>query len=504
MASHTGHLPVLQQLETSTRARSADPAVEDAEVLLTYSEFWDAVGRLRNALRLGTGRVGICADRSVLSVAAYWAGLSSGRTVVPMTPEWPLARIASLADAARVVEVMVDGRGEQKLADWARRHRVRLIKVTPDSLLDGPAAEPCLAGEDEDAYILFTSGSTGTPKGVCITHGALNSYVSNARMITGIGAGARATHNFEITFDPSVYDMVVVLCSGATLCVPNRTERLLPVKYVRDRRITHWYSVPSVIDTARRTRTLQADHMPELCLSSFIGEPLRLRDAEDWKRAAPSTDIINFYGPTEVTVSSHHYLLPSQVSDWPRTGNVSVPIGYPHPSFEQAIVPSVEGELLLRGPQRLRTYLNTQDNVERFSSHDGRTTSDTNAISWYRTGDLVRDTADGLLHLGRMDRQVKVNGYRLELAEVERAVETASGVRRAVVVLSHAGRLTCFYTSDDPRDVADLDAHMRAVVPTYMLPRTYHRLSSFPLSDRGKVDLRVLQQRADGQSASTA
>jgi acyl-CoA synthetase (AMP-forming)/AMP-acid ligase II len=262
-------------------------------------------------------------------------------------------------------------------------------------------------------------------------------------------------------------------------------------------------------------RGLKPGCMPAMRKSAFIGEPLTLQQARAWQAAAPNGVVVNIYGPTELTVSCTEYTLPADVADWPHPANGTVPIGTTYPDMEYVVLgddgrPAAEGELCFRGSQRFDGYLDPANNVGRFLRFDGQvavvydgSTSLTDEV-WYRTGDRVRHLGDQLVHLGRLDHQVKVRGYRVELGEIEAALRDQPGVRDAVVLPMPSAdgdvELEAVCTGEVLNIKERLDA-LRSRIPSYMVPRAVTFVDELPLNQNGKIDRKVLlaqltQQRA--------
>jgi non-ribosomal peptide synthetase component F len=336
------------------------------------------------------------------------------------------------------------------------------------------------------------------------------------RARSGLGPGCRLTHNFELTFDPSVFDVLAGLTSGATLVVPDAREAANPVEYVNRRAITHWYSVPSMISVARQMRLLPPDAMPRLVRSCFIGEPLTLDQARAWASAAPNSLIENVYGPTELTVSCTEYVLPTDPAAWPAPANGIVPIGVAYPYLDWCLVDgatvvSDDGELCMRGSQRLTSYLDPRDNVGRFFGIDDGAARDYDGSSplvdawWYRTGDRVRVENGVLVHIGRLDRQVKIRGFRIELGEVEQHVRGLAGLldAAAVAVDARTGRMIVACYTGDELPPYELRARLSKTLPAYMIPERFVHLADLPRNDRGKTDYRRLERLVQPAPAPT-
>ncbi|MFF5019739.1 amino acid adenylation domain-containing protein [Streptomyces sp. NPDC001165] len=482
-------------------------ALEAPDATLSYAELDAAAGRLARRVleRLGhvPRRVGLLANRSAAACTGYLAVLRLGATVVPLHPEGPAARNALIVRQADVDLVLT--------SDTARQPDIGspLLSIHDTASTgradtgDGPAVR---AARPEDiAYILFTSGSTGTPKGVPVPHRAVSAFLGHVVAKYGTGPGARVAQTFDLTFDPSVFGLFAAWAGGGTAVIPDRADLMAPVRFVNRAAITHWISVPSVAALARRLRQLVPDAMPGLRWSLFCGEPLPTALAGAWARSAPGGSVENLYGPTELTITCLEHRLSG--TD-PKTANGTVPVGLPYPHLEHLVLdadgrPADEGELCLRGPQRFPGYLDPAVNSGRFLAFDPRTDTSTvltgpDAVPgpghWYRTGDRVVRQAGVLVHLGRLDNQVKVRGHRVELGELEVALLEEPGVLEAAAVpvedVSGTALRLC-YVGESCEPEALL-ARLRERLPPYMVPAELVRLAALPLNANGKVDRRAL------------
>ncbi len=494
------------------------PAIEVRGTTLSYAELLALVDRLACRLVKACGgraphAVGLLASRSLAAYAGYLAALRCGAVVVPLNPRFPAARNRNMCRLSEVDVVVVDDEGASQAA---------AVATTPVILPDGWHEDfsgltwdgPVPGDPDAIAYTLFTSGSTGEPKGVPIRHHNVAAYVAHCIDRYGAGPGARLSQAFELTFDPSVFDLFVAWGSGATLVVPQADEILNPARFVTRSRITHWYSVPSVVSIARRLRTLRPGGMPDLRVSLFAGEQLAVAQAAAWAAAAPDSVIENIYGPTELTVTCVGYRLPDDRQDWPATSNSTVPIGQVYPHLEAVLIDedgiaADDGELCVRGPQRFHGYLDPAHNAHRFITYDGVRARDHDgpptAECWYRTGDRVRREDGEMVHLGRLDDQIKISGYRVELGEIESALRRHPLVAEAVVVASTDRdgmvELRAVYTGAVVAEV-ELTA-MVAELPEYMRPRSYRHRDELPTNLNGKTDRRRLAAELDAPPVPT-
>jgi amino acid adenylation domain-containing protein len=485
--------------DSARRHRHAE-ALRVAGISLTYQQLRQASDKLASQLDsagLSGGRIGLLAARTPLAYLGYLAILRVGGTVVPLNPIFPPHRNAAIAERAGLRAVVLDPEHAPCLPPTG----IPLISFHDRT---GPVTSRPRA--DVPAYILFTSGSTGVPKGLPIRHANVAPYLAYNIDRYEVAPGSRLSQTFDLTFDPSVFDMFVTWGGGGTLVVPQRDELADPAAFANRHRLTHWFSVPSVVSLAARMRRLPAGCLSGLRWSLFAGEQLTLDQAAAWHRAAPGSVIENVYGPTELTVTCTGYRLPADPQDWPRTRNATVPIGLCYPHLQHVVLgsdglPAAEGELCVRGAQRFDGYLDHRDNTGRFLTYtpgSGRPAAVQDLPTppgpdhWYRTGDRVQAGDGGVLtHLGRLDSQVQVHGYRVELGEVEAVLRRHAGVQEAVVLFD-GNDLRVVYTGT-PAPADELAKWVAASLPAYMVPSRFTCVDLFPLNDNGKVDRRKLE-----------
>ncbi|PYC66957.1 D-alanine--poly(phosphoribitol) ligase [Micromonospora arborensis] len=455
----------------------------------------------RTALRWGAAVRATAPDRPIgvlasgtTSYLGILAGLYAGRTVVPLHAGFPPARTRAMLAAAGAGAIITDDRTAAQVRDLAGDVPVLLAGKNLDAAGHAPLADPAAPAGDA-AYLLFTSGSTGRPKGVPITHGSLAHYFALLDDRYDFDRHDVFSQTFDLNFDCAMFDLFCAWGAGAeVLRVPPQAYRDLPDFLARNG-VSVWFSTPSAIGLVRRLGGLAPSSLPSLRWSFFAGEALRTDDAQAWQLAAPQSAVENLYGPTEltVTVTAHRY--------GPESGRLGVngvvPIGALHHGHrmrltaEDGTEAAEEGELWVSGPQLTPGYLDPADGAGRFARHDG--------ILWYRTGDRVRRLADGeLLYLGRLDAQVQLQGWRVELTEIDHAVRGVPGVDDAVTVDATAGdahELVVFHTGD-PVSPAGLSRALRAVLPDRLIPRHYEHRTELPLNSNRKTDRLALRARA--------
>lgn len=470
-------------LQSASRYPSR-PALDLGDTVLTYDELLLRARRIAGLLRRGSPntaseRIGLCTGKSADAYAGYLGILLAGATVVPVSPDWPVTRIADILELAGCSRVLTDAAN-----DAMALGPIEIVQAAKAARV--PSYEEKHPALDSPAYILFTSGSTGRPKGVPIGDHQVAAYLSFAIDRYEVGPHSRVSQIFALTFDPSVHDMFTAWGAGAALVVPRGREAMLPARFVSQRSLTHWSSVPSIAGIARRFGRLQSGSITGLRCTVFMGDQLTLDLARDWKRASPGSRLHNAYGPTEATVTITSYELPAAITEWPRTSNGAVPIGRPNSGLD-AMLAGPDDELCVRGPQVFHGYLDPSDDQDRFL--DGK---------WYRTGDRVELTDGEFVHLGRLDRQVKRNGYRVELAEVESVVRAIAGIDEAVVTLVDDRLVAICVPAPGVAAVSEA-AVAKAVgehLPSYMVPDAVITVPGLPMSANAKVDYSGAQELA--------
>ncbi|MFE7778356.1 AMP-binding protein [Streptomyces sp. NPDC057445] len=478
---------------------------------VSYAELHELALNWAGALHAGPAgpprAVGVLTGKSVEGYAGILAALYAGATVVPLHAGFPLARTRRMLEMARVDAVIADEQGLVVLAEPALAG-TELPTLAPEVADDGAPTRIPTAGHRLDApvrvrdrdtaYVLFTSGSTGRPKGVPITHGMARHYFMLADRRYDFTSDDVFSQTFDLNFDCAMFDMFCAWGAGASVHpVPAQAYRDL-AGFFAERNMTVWFSAPSAITLARRMGGLAPGGMPTLRWSLFAGEALRASDVVDWHAAAGSSTVENIYGPTELTltITGHRW----SPEDSPGLCvNGLVPVGTVHEGHRHLLLTpdgdlsDHEGELCVTGPQMTPGYLDPADDAGRFLEHEGRT--------WYRTGDRVRRLGnDELIYLGRWDSQVQVNGWRVELAEIEFALAGCPEVRDAVAVartVDDGTELAVFYTGE-PVPAARLAKQLAEILPKGMMPRQYTHLTEFPLNSNRKIDrIRLAGEAAD-------
>jgi amino acid adenylation domain-containing protein len=456
--------------------------------------------------------VGLLLEKSIEAVVAIYGTLKAGAVYVPLDEKAPVLRLAYIArDAGMRCLVSSDAKADvcgELLAQGAPLEIVigaagddarGSVQWLPWSAVDtfAPAAPPVTSDPDALAYILYTSGSTGEPKGVMLSHANCLAFVDWAAREVGVTPEDRLSSHAPFHFDLSTFDLFAAAHGGAAVVLVPRELSIFPVmlaQFIAEQAITVWYSVPSVLTALVLRGELDTRPLPMLRAVIFAGEVFPVKYLARLMELVPRPRYLNFYGPTETNVCTWHEV--------PRGAppTVELPIGTPLPGVRATIelqdgtpAPHGElGELVIAGPAVMHGYWNDPERT-------ARTLRVENGVRSYRTGDLARAGTDGeLLFAGRRDSQIKTRGYRVELGEIETALNAIETVVEAAVIAipdeTITNRLKAFVVTATPISSAQLSRLCRERLPSHMIPDEIEFRSELPKSSTGKIDRRALPQ----------
>ncbi|MGC4896680.1 beta-ketoacyl synthase N-terminal-like domain-containing protein [Micromonospora sp. DT31] len=454
---------------------------------VTYAELAEAAGGhtavfVAAGLRPGD-RIALLTVHGAPTVAALLGVLAAGCAYVPLDPGFPVARLRHMVDAAGVTAVAYAPEHRDLASALAGgRALVPLDEIPPAPLRPVPVEADALA------YVLFTSGSTGVPKAVGQTHRNLAHVVDNQIAALAVGPADRLSLLASFSFDAAIPDLYPALLTGAAVIpVDLRRHGLAHAVEQLDR---HGATVLHCTPTVYRflLDTLGTRRLASVRTVLLGGEQSTWADAARGRhRFAADCVLVNGYGATEMTFAARHPLPLSEVDPDARG---PLPIGVAFPGYRLDLAPDT-GEIVVRSRHLAPGYLN-QDS-DRFGT-------DADGVPTYRTGDLGRLLPGGeMVCLGRLDRQVKVRGHRVELTEIEAVLAAQPGVA-GVRVIVRDGELLAYARPAAPRpdpaaprpDPAGLRAALAAALPDYAVPRAVLVVDEFPLTVTGKVDERAL------------
>lgn len=471
--------------------------IQESERQISYSEFAAIVRRMAHSFSEAADhpKVLIHLPQSAEAYAAMFATLMAGGFYACSNAEWPPERQARVAGLFRPDVIVTDNPKAAVALGCPQPHRI----ITCDALAAGELNTP--KPPHDLAYVMFTSGSTGMPKGVMIPRSGLAHYTAWALDAMAITPEDRWSQHPNIAFDLSVLDVYGALCGGASLHpLMGPMDRMFPATFIRNRGLTIWNSVPSVLDMIRSAQQMTADNLGSLRLLTFCGEPLYREQVQSIFAARPDVAVHNTYGPTEATVSCT--LLKLTPDNLEAASSQCLAFGEAIPGmglhFINDGIDDDEGEIVLTGPQLARGYWEAPDlTATAFQEIEIAGTR----RRCYRTGDWGRRANGHQFFIQRIDHQIKIRGYRVELGEIDKAAREL-GARAACTVFA-GNALHCFMEAADKLDVNAVRAGMARILPEYAVPSAFYQLDALPRNANEKIDAGTLAKRViDGKNDS--
>lgn len=399
---------------------------------ITYAQLADKVLRMANMLTIhGISEneyIAVSIPKGPWQIISVLAVLSVGCTYVPIDIEWPEERKKKICKKANIKNCIT-------ITTYSPEVIEGIDIIYADESEHFEKIKDFMRYEDErSAYVIFTSGTTGEPKGVEISHKSADNTIKDINYRFGISSKDKCFAISELSFDLSVYDIFGMLAEGGTIVLPRPKERKMADRWfdiVINEQITIWNSVPAIYDMFLMVAENSTKTVPlkKVLLSGDWVQPT-LYDRN--KKITSNCEFISLGGATEAAIWSVYYVVNEVRSDWN-----SVPYGYPLANQKVIIMNTqnqecpddVPGELWIGGMGVAKGYINEPDlTEEKFVFYNGK--------RWYRTGDLVSFTKDGHLEfLGRIDHQIKLNGYRIELKEIEKNINQSKYVDKNIALI---------------------------------------------------------------------
>ena len=489
---------VLEYLEYSAAVRPHAVAVEDAGGTATFQELEVGCRKVGSALteRIALREpVAIFLEKGRQALWAFWGTVYAGGFYVPLNPDLPPARLRQIQSVLQANYVITD-----------RAHRVRALEIfSPEAILDveellaaplQPARLEAVRSQVVDTdplYTNFTSGSTGQPKGVVVSHRSVIDFIDTFVDCFGMDHTDILANQAPFDFDVSVKDLYTMLKTGAKLSVVpkelfSRPKELLD--WLCDRKVTSLTWAVSALCLISTFHGLDYRVPETVRRVLFSGEVMPEKHLRAWRTHLPEAVFVNLYGPTEITCNCTYYRVGRVFSDGEK-----IPAGRAFPGRTVFLMdedgheiaqPGRTGEICAAGESLASGYYRDREQTEkkfiRFPVHGG------GMQRVYRTGDLGYYDASGeLVFAGRKDFQIKHMGHRIELEEVESAMNAVPGVTKSCCVFDRKQNRICgFYMGNVTG--SQVRRYMKERVPVYMVPSGIRQVAAMPLTKNGKTD----------------
>ncbi len=504
-------LKVLEEYQNSERL-----AMITGEKKITYNQLWEQSDKLAAYIKSTCGQdkspVIVYGHKDPLMLVAFLACVKSGRAYVPIDINVPRSRIENIIDSVCPKLILVT----EKFTQYKEYPCVNIVRDASIFEISANRDSDCRISsldyvkEEDVYYIIFTSGSTGNPKGVQITYGALNRFTEWA---LNLGYGGIKNHKHQcfinqapFSFDLSVMDLYMSLASESCLFALEKQVQMDYKKLFEQLKKSNanvWVSTPSFADLCLADLSFSKNLLPNMELFLFCGEILTNKTVEQLLHRFPKAQIYNTYGPTESTVAVTEICVDEEINE--RYNPLPVGVAKPGTRIkildgDRELPEGEKGEIVIIGNTVSKGYFkNEKENQRAFFSYviDGKPTPA------YRTGDKGYFQDGWLFYCGRIDLQIKLHGYRMELEDVEKNLMKVEGITKAVVVPVYEEekvkylKAFCIYEKEFENShklQKKIKEEMSEFVPEYMIPRKITFVEEIPMTANGKADRRRIQE----------
>lgn len=498
---------VLEYLENSAALFPDKTAVKDDVSECTYRGLRERAEQIGTTLADYIDKrepVMIFAPKSVQTLCAFLGTVYAGGFYVPVDPSFPAQRIRQICEVLKPKAIVTKAEYRAKLEETGCGAPTLTLEEIGDGVDRDRLSRIRKQSVDTDPlYGIFTSGSTGTPKGVVVCHRSVIDFIDHFTELFGIDGTDIIGNQAPFDFDVSVKDIYSVLKKGATLVIIPREFFMFPMKVMdmlEENGVTTLIWAVSALCMLGRLHGLKYKAPKGINKIMFSGETMPIKQLNQWRGYYPEAMFVNLYGPTEITCNCTYYVVDRAYSESER-----LPIGgaFPNESVfllgendEEITAAGQSGEICVAGTALALGYFNNPEQTGRAFVQNPLNTAYPERI--YRTGDLAYyDERGRLVFAGRKDFQIKHMGHRIELEEIDAALNSLCKVERACACFDEdANKIVAFYVGDAERGA--IIEELKTKVPEFMVPNVLVRTEEMPLTKNGKLDRGILKERYRG------
>ena len=492
---------VLEYLEKSTKKNSGKIAVIDENGQYTYKELTEL------SKKIGTGitkfieprnPVPVLMEKGKDTLACFFGAAYAGCFYVLLNPDLPIVRLEHIVNVLGAKNIITDKAHEDIASELINKEDILYLDDLKCTNIDEEKLNKIRENslDLDPLYANFTSGSTGVPKGVLVGNRSVIDFIDNFTEIFNITENDIIGNQAPFDFDVSVKDIYSSISQGATLVIIPKRLFSLPadlLNYICDNKVTTLIWAVSALCLITTFHALDYKTPETVNKVMFSGEVMPIKHLKQWIEHLPDATFVNLYGPTEITCNcTYHVVDKNKNYD-------KIPAGKPFPNEQVFLLDEnnklitdidVQGEICVKGTCLALGYFNNKEQTS--SSFVQNPLNDKYIDLIYKTGDLGAYNMDGeIVFTGRKDFQIKHMGHRIELEEIERAMEKVEGVERSCCIFNEQkGKLYGFYVGNIEKD--EVIKYLKENLPVFMVPNKITQIEKFPITKNGKIDRKEL------------